>query len=162
MRGSGAGLARPALTEPFVGCRKDRLLVLGAMPAHVAPREVEQPPGPGHSPALAYRAEGKPGIERHAEALDWRFAGLRPGLSRCHRRDLSLKRLCDNTSTRYCCHMTNEAQTAKVAAFKAKARTLDTPSLRVLWDALKADDSTSLELLLWTGAEYERRVKAEA
>lgn len=55
-----------------------------------------------------------------------------------------------------------EARTAKIAAFKAKASTLDTPSLLVLWETLKADESTSLELLLWTGAEYERRMKAEA
>ena len=46
-------------------------------------------------------------------------------------------------------------------AFKARARTLDTPSLLVLWEALKADESTSLALLLWTGAEYQRRVEAE-
>jgi len=49
----------------------------------------------------------------------------------------------------------------KTAAFKAKARTLDTPSLLVLWDALKADETTSLELLVWVGAEYQRRVRAE-
>ena len=50
----------------------------------------------------------------------------------------------------------------KVAAFKAKARTLTTSQLRVLWEALKADEKTSFALLLWTGAEYERRLKAES
>jgi hypothetical protein len=50
----------------------------------------------------------------------------------------------------------------KTAAFKARARTLDTPSLLVLWDALKADPQTPLELPIWTGAEYQRRVRAEA
>ena len=49
----------------------------------------------------------------------------------------------------------------KTAAFKAKARTLDTPSLLVLWDMLKADEGASLELLIWTGAEYQRRVRTE-
>jgi hypothetical protein len=49
----------------------------------------------------------------------------------------------------------------KTAAFKARARTLDARSLLLLWDALKADPDTSLELLLWTGAEYQRRLKAE-
>jgi hypothetical protein len=48
---------------------------------------------------------------------------------------------------------------SKTAAFKAKARTLDTPSLLVLFDMLKADETTSLELLVWTGAEYQRRLK---
>lgn len=46
----------------------------------------------------------------------------------------------------------------KTAAFKARARTLPTPSLLTLWDALKADESTSLELLIWVGAEYQRRL----
>lgn len=50
---------------------------------------------------------------------------------------------------------------SKTEAFKARARTLDTPSLLVLWEALEADESTSLALLLWTGAEYQRRVEAE-
>ncbi|MDQ2875290.1 MAG: hypothetical protein M3Y33_11055 [Actinomycetota bacterium] len=49
----------------------------------------------------------------------------------------------------------------KTATFKTKARSLGIPSLLVLWDMLKADESTSLALLLWTGAEYERRIKAE-
>lgn len=40
----------------------------------------------------------------------------------------------------------------KTAAFKARAQTRDTPSLLVLWDALKADPQTSLELLLPTCA----------
>lgn len=35
---------------------------------------------------------------------------------------------------------------------------LPTPSLLTLWDALKADESTSLELLIWVGAEYQRRL----
>jgi hypothetical protein len=49
----------------------------------------------------------------------------------------------------------------KTAAFKARARALDAPSLLLLWDALKADPQTSFSLLLWVGAEYQRRVKAE-
>jgi hypothetical protein len=47
----------------------------------------------------------------------------------------------------------------KTAAFKARARTLDTPSLLTLWDALKADPQTSFALLLWVGAEYQRRIR---
>ena len=31
------------------------------------------------------------------------------------------------------------------------------PVVADLWEALKADESTSLALLLWTGAEYQRR-----
>ena len=48
----------------------------------------------------------------------------------------------------------------KIAAFKAKASALSTPDLLTLHEALKADPETSLALLLWTGAEYDRRVKA--
>jgi hypothetical protein len=49
----------------------------------------------------------------------------------------------------------------KTAAFKARARSLPTPSLLTLWDALKADETTSLELLVWVGAEYQRRIAKE-
>jgi len=57
--------------------------------------------------------------------------------------------------------MQETTNAARIAAFKAKARTLTTSQLRVLWEALKADEKTSFALLLWTGAEYDRRVKAE-
>jgi hypothetical protein len=58
--------------------------------------------------------------------------------------------------------MSETTKAAKIEAFKAKARTLSTPDLLVLWKALKADPETSFSLLLWTGAEYSRRVEAEA
>jgi hypothetical protein len=34
----------------------------------------------------------------------------------------------------------------KTAAFKARARTLDTPSLLLLWDALKADEAVAAQI----------------
>jgi hypothetical protein len=87
MRGlAGGSAARASLAEFLVSSGEGRLLVVGAVPAHVGPHEVEEMAGAVHPPAFAHLAELEPRVQRHAETLDGSLAGR---LGCCHTEKLT-------------------------------------------------------------------------
>lgn len=82
---SGRVTPGAACSQFLVGYREDLLLPVGAVALHITPRELEQPPRPCDTPALADITKGDPGGKGHAEALDRRLAWI----ICCHITDLS-------------------------------------------------------------------------
>ena len=108
-RGALAGAPR---SQHLVRCGEGGALSLGAVFPHIAPHQVKEPAGAGDPLALADLTEGGPCVQRHAEALDRRFAGV----GRCHIRNRTATSLCCHRTLRYCCHMTTTAaQTTTLA-----------------------------------------------
>jgi hypothetical protein len=101
-----AGSSRPQLS---VGRSERRLVLVGAVPAHVAPHQVEQAPGARYPSLLADPAERQPGGQGHAEALHGRLIRLRC----CHIADHTVTGLCWHRSLRYCWHMSTDAKGIK-------------------------------------------------
>jgi hypothetical protein len=100
--GLTAGLAGPALPQLPVSLREDHLLPVGAVLPDVLPHQVEQSPGAQDTTPPADIAERQPRLKRDAEALDRRL----PRIRCCHIANRTPNSLRDNTSQRYCCHMT--------------------------------------------------------